>query len=261
MCTLVVYHRLRDDFPTLLAANREEFVDRPSAAPAIDRGGPVPVLAGRDLLAHGTWLGVTPRGFFVGLTNQRAPPSADLKASRGEVVMSLLRGGSLDAARAILQGLDPTRYRPFNLLLGDASALAVAYVRPDPAAITLTPLGPGVHVLTNDVMDSPRFPKARRARDRVPEDVLKTAPWPVLSRRLEAMLGDHTLTPRAELPPPDPWIPAAWSDPLQALCVHLPGYQTVSAAVIALGEGSVAHYRHAQGPPCVTPFVELPLAW
>jgi len=256
MCTLVVYHQQRDDLPTVIAANRDEFLARPAAPPSLDTTGPVPIVAGRDLQAQGSWLGATTTGFFVGLTNQRAPPSTERLASRGAVVMNMLRAGSFAAARDLLAGLDPTQYRGFNLLFGDGAQLAAAYVRPEPATLTIEPLGPGVHVLANETLGSPRFPKTARPTQIVPASVLRTLPWPAVSRRLEAMLADHTLPPAEDLPPPDPWMPAALSDRLQALCIHLPLYGTVSSAVIALRPGALVHYRHAEGHPCVTPFVD-----
>lgn len=262
MCTLLVAHGLRRDFPLVLAANRDEFFARAATPPTLDRSGPIPFLAGRDTLARGTWLGVNARGLFAGLTNQRAPAGPDAPASRGEVVQTLLQHArSVDDAEAYLGALDPARYRPFNLLFGTAEALAVAYVRPDPASVTVARLGPGVHVLANDVLGSTRFPKAPRTAGLVPEAVLREAPWPHLADALQRALGDHGLPPQEALPPPDPWLPTEYAAPLQSLCVHLPHYGTVSAAVIALAPAGLAHFRHAEGAPCVTPFVERFGGW
>ena len=256
MCTVVVVHRLRRDFPLVVAANRDEMVSRPASSPRRRTTPGAPAIAcGIDEARGGTWMGVNERGLFVGLTNQRAaePPDPS-RRSRGHVVMDALQMRDVAAVRAAITRLDPQAYNGFNLVYGDGEALEVAYSRPDARRIEIEPVAEGVHVLPNDVVDSPRFPKVDRALELVgdPADL----PWPELAARLRAVLADH------EQPPPTATEPSASPfDPdvlraLQALCIHLPFYGTRSATIAAIEPGRIAHYGFAAGPPCETPFIE-----
>lgn len=257
MCTLIVMHRVVPGLPAVFAANRDEFFDRPSTGPAV-LDGATGIVGGRDLTAGGTWMGLSPGGFFAGLTNQRQPGGSRAgRRSRGEVVLETLRAGArggLPAARAWLDGVDGGDYNPFNLVFGAAEALWVAYGREGP--LRFEPVPPGVHVLPNDVLDSAAFPKVGRIRG-----ALRDAPgdWPGLSQRLIAVLADDT--PPAELPDdPDGELPPAVLGALHATKVVLPTYGTRSSSLAALVPGGVAHYAFADGPPGEAPFVDrLPL--
>lgn len=250
MCTILAASRIRDDFPLLVAANRDEFLGRPALPPGELRPG---LFAGVDLEKGGTWMGATRTGLFVGLTNQHTERFLPLAPrSRGEVVLGALDAGTLDGALRYLEHLNPALYSPFNLLLGDPERLFVAHSWEAPR-IEPTPLPPGLHVLANDRLRSPLYPKALRAEGLAAP--LLRRPWPELQPALAALLADHQRPP----PCPDPPVcdeelrPVAAS--LQALCVHTDrGYGTRSASLIALSPAGLAHYLFADGPPCVTPF-------
>ena len=250
MCTIVAAFGLRVDAPLVLLANRDEAYGRPSLPPRVIEAG---LVGGVDVAARGTWLGVTKGGFVVGVTNQHTtvPPDPD-KRSRGQLVLELLRAGTADAARTVLLGVDVRRYNPFNLLFGDAYTLYVAYAR-DEAKAVVEPLAAGLHVLANDRIGSPRYPKADRARALVAPYLGGTLT--ALEQALPAVLGDHTL-PEAEVVPESPLGPEL-SRAIQALCIHTERYGTRSSTFLALGpSGSPLRYAFADGPPCTTPFVD-----
>jgi hypothetical protein len=160
MCTLIALHRVAGASGTLVAANRDEFYARPTRPP--EQLAPR-VVAGVDVSQGGTWLGVHASGLFVGLTNQRSFGGRDpSKQTRGAVVTDALAAGGLDASLQVVAGLDAREYNGFNLLLGDGDRLFVAYARPEQREVELHPLAPGVHVLGNDRLQSPDFPKAAR---------------------------------------------------------------------------------------------------
>lgn len=120
MCTLIALHRVHRDYPLVVAANRDELYARPSAGVRLLREARR-VVGGRDEEKGGTWLGASERGFFVGLTNQRASSPPDARArSRGEVVLGALATADLDGALAFVAALDAREYNPFNL--GGAAA-------------------------------------------------------------------------------------------------------------------------------------------
>lgn len=260
MCTLIVIHRVVPGLPALFAANRDEFFARPSAGPMV-LDAETGVVGGRDLTAGGTWMGLSPGGFFAGLTNQRQPGGADRsRRSRGEVVLDTLRAGArggLPAARAYLEGLDGRDFNPFNLVFGTAEALWVAYGRATgDGALRFEAVPPGVHVLPNDVLDSTAFPKVARIRGRLTE---LPSDWRGLRARLIEVLADDT--PPARLPEaPTETLPAEVLGALHAVKVVLPSYGTRSSSLAALVPGGVARYAFADGPPGEAAFVDhLPL--
>ena len=256
MCTIIALHRVHPEYPLIVAANRDEFTSRRATGPAVLAESPR-VVGGRDLQRRGTWLGLTARGFFVGLTNQRTWGLPDSRrTSRGSLVLDALRLGSVDAVEAHLRGIAPRTHNPYNLLLGDASGLAVAYVRDDDPAVTVERLGPGLHVLTNDRMGSRWFPKEPRAASRVPVGAVPAMELDEVFAALRAVLIDHGIPAEVPAPPPGSLMPAMLARRLQALCVHTPGYGTVSATMLATSADGVARYLFAEGSPCVTPFVE-----
>ena len=162
MCTIIVRHGLDANCPTIIASNRDELYSRSASGPQVLSTTPR-VVGGRDETKGGTWFGVTPRGLFVGLTNQRTYASTnELLRSRGELVLEALKTSSYAAVLRYLETVKPWRYNSFNLIFGDGVSLAVAYGRTTRDAVEVRELGPGVHVLCNDRLGSPEFPKAYR---------------------------------------------------------------------------------------------------
>lgn len=256
VCTFVVLNRVRDDLPLVLAANRDEIYAREAEPPQVLVDQPR-VIGGRDVRSGGTWLGVTPGGFFAGVTNQRtySGPDPSLE-SRGPLVVHALELGNREAVRAMLERLDPGRYNSFNLIYGDASGVEVAYGRREAARVEIAEMPPGLHVVPNDRIDSPEFPKVIRLRQLI-EPALQ-APWPELRATLVGALADHEQPPPDSLPPlpPGSRFDADFVRKLHAVCIHTPNYGTRSATLLALTSGAVADYEFAPGPPCTTPFAD-----
>src|SRR5262249_27014466 len=169
MCTIAVWHRVHPDFPLIVAANRDEFLDRPYRPPELIAPG---IVAGVDELAGGTWMGATKDGFFAGLTNVRPPDGTDRRRrSRGGLVVDVLRAGA-PAAADLVASRSPADYNPFYLLFGDAGGLRLAASPPGAKTIALHEVAPGFHVLPNGALDSPNFPKVARVAALVPDPTL-----------------------------------------------------------------------------------------
>ena len=144
MCIVAIAHRTSSRYPLIVAANRDERHARASAA-AQWWDGPGSLLAGRDLVAGGTWLGVTGSGRIAAVTNIFEPGFAAAERSRGALVVGFLRAASTPpefAAAVAAQGLS---YGPFNLLLGTVDELS--FVSNRNASATLAA---GVHVFSNN---------------------------------------------------------------------------------------------------------------
>ncbi len=257
MCTIIVRHQMDDWCSTLIASNRDEFYSRHSSPPVVLSSSPR-VVGGRDETKGGTWFGITQAGLYVGLTNQRtfSFPDDSLR-SRGELVLEALKTGSHDGVCSYLQQIDPRLYNEFNLIFGDGKSVGVAYGRRSNDRVELRSLPAGVHVLCNDRLGSPEFPKADRTRDRV----LSLAPqsWPALREDLIAILSDTSLPEPSEVPPlpPNPIFDQELARRLQAICVRTPLYGTVSSTIAAVNPGEVVQYQYAAGPPCESSFEDV----
>ena len=157
MCVVALAHRAHPDWPLILVGNRDEFHARP-AAPLHIWDGDSGIVAGRDLQAGGTWLGVhRPSGRTVVVTNVRGAMPDPAKESRGALVSDLLRGEGRFAAP---DAQDLPRFNAFNLFAVDAGAARLLTHRPVPL---IMPLEPGVHALANEPVDTP-CPRAERLR-------------------------------------------------------------------------------------------------
>lgn len=268
MCTLVLFRDVFARYPFVLAANRDELYARATSGPTVLREDPR-VVGGRDLEKGGTWMGVSRAGLLAGVTNHRTGRAPDRsRRSRGEIVVEAVASSSIEDAVAYVGSLRATDYNPFNLLIATAERAVVAYARDDEAHIELVEVPPGIHVLPNDRLDAPGWPKVVRAHHDASR-VASDRPWSAVSRELRDVLADHRAEPPTATlaaiaaeratggPAQERWITPEVVRALDALCIHTPVYGTRSASLIALEPGRVAEYWFADGPPCVTPFRDV----
>jgi uncharacterized protein with NRDE domain len=121
MCTVVLLRRPGHDWPLIIAANRDEMADRPSAAPSRHWPDRDNVTAGLDKLAGGTWIGVNDDGVVAAALNRVGGlgPHPEFR-SRGELPLEALDHAEAKVAAEALSNLEPGAYRPFNLIVADA---------------------------------------------------------------------------------------------------------------------------------------------
>jgi len=227
----------------VIAANRDEFLDRPASPPTVLAHNPE-VVGGKDLKAGGTWLGLNSHGLIAGLLNRHSDLASSGLRSRGLLCLDVLGFPTAAEAAHYVARQNGAKYNYFNLLIASREEAFVAYNRK--GEIELASLTPGLHLLTNVDVDDFECPKISLAYDRfaaLPHR-LGQAPDPDhLRRELALLLADHAtqLDPR--------------SGRLNSLCLHLDGYGTRSASLILLGakRGQVEHF-FAEGPPCRTEF-------
>lgn len=160
MCLILFAYNTDPDYRLVIAANRDEFYQRPTRRLCFWPEAP-DLLAGQDLQLGGTWLGITRQGRFAAVTNVRQgrrKPSAGLK-SRGQLTLDFLLGQQqpLD----YLQQSDPDAYDGYNLLVADQQGLYYGSNRHDQSPQELKP---GVYGLSNASLDTP-WPKVREARE------------------------------------------------------------------------------------------------
>ena len=130
MCTLVILRRPGHDWPVLIAANRDEMIDRSWLPPGRHWPDRAQVTAGQDELAGGTWLGVNDDGLVAGILNRTGAlgPAAG-KRSRGELVLDALDHADAAASACALADIDGEAYRPFNLVVADSGGGVLAASR------------------------------------------------------------------------------------------------------------------------------------
>jgi uncharacterized protein with NRDE domain len=185
-------------FGLVLAANRDEYFER--AAAPLDWWQPAQddrrVLAGRDLSAGGTWLGVAPTGRIGALTNVRDParhrPGAP---SRGALVPEWLL--SMEAVEALWPRLASRQCNPFNLIGGDLGSGQWWWA--DDRSPTPRPLGRGVYGLSNAALDVP-WPKVQGLKDAMHAALDESRDADTLSERLFSALANRDGADDAALP-------------------------------------------------------------
>lgn len=159
MCIILLAHEAHPEYPLVLAANRDEFYERPTRAAHFWTDAP-DTLAGLDVERGGTWLGVTRTGRIAAVTNYREPGAwIENAPSRGRLVSDFLAGD--EGACEYLARLRPraSLYNGFNLIVGDGRKLFYFSNRgSEPESIQ-----PGVHGLSNHLLDTP-WPKVERGR-------------------------------------------------------------------------------------------------
>lgn len=239
MCTITLAWQVFEDSPVVLAANRDELVDRPSEPPA-RRDWETAVVAPKDSEAAGTWIGYNEHGVLVAITNRWTDRSIDGDRSRGLLVRDALAYGSArEAVQYVERDLDGRTYQGFNLLVADANSALLVEWDGNPRVRTLDP---GVHVVVN-----------------VGADGQYVIPGELEKRGREQAENANRL---AEVLRPEPGEEAAaWldraaetiSDHEYGVCIHRDSFGTRSSSLVHMRSDGVS-YRYADGPPCETAF-------
>ncbi len=198
MCIVALAIDRHPRFPLVIAANRDEFFDRPTARLAWWQAEPsapdLPILGGRDLKEGGTWLGLNPAGRLGLVTNIRMPLPPDAQgASRGHLVPMWLRSRSAGGPTGL------SDCKPVNLLAADFAEGACWWASSTrPAAMRL---GPGLHGLSNAELDTP-WPKVTKLKQRVAGALDSNAAESLhtLVSELFAALHDRDVAADADLP-------------------------------------------------------------
>ena len=233
MCLLAVQYQLVPESPILVAANREEYFDRPSLAPSIQSGKPR-VLCGIDQKAGGTWLGVNQNGLFVGICNRATAAPLFGQRSRGSLAMDLLR--CTNASRALdkaLAELSETQYEGCNVVIADAKA---GYAIHSDTRQDVVSLEPGLNIIGAHNLNDPEDERVRMARRLL---TLQTLDSPV-----KFLAVASRVFARAPVGPGRP-----------SMVIRNQDYGTVSSSLIALGvKPRDAIYQYSNGAPDQTKY-------
>jgi uncharacterized protein with NRDE domain len=229
MCVIYFAYDVRPDHPLVLIANRDEFYDRPTIAAAYWDDHPE-ILAGRDLVGGGTWLGITRSGRIAAVTNYREPGAAKGPVSRGDLVAGFLK--SEKGPDVYLADIERRKFdfSGFNLLVGEFTPQRSEIFYFSNRGDGIRKLMPGVYGLSNHLLDT-AWPKVRdgkaRFRDLTSSASLEFDP-------LFDLLADESLAADAELP--DTGIGYEREKALSAIFIKTPVYGTRSSTVVTFDD-------------------------
>jgi len=223
MCLILFAYQQHPDYPLVVIANRDEYYARPTHS-AHWWEDDNEVLAGRDLTAGGTWMGVNRRGRFAAVTNVREPGGMSPgELSRGELTRNFLTGD--DSAQDYLNRLQPDlqSYSGFNLLLGDSSGLWFSSNRVD----GISKIEAGIYGISNGGFDE-AWPKLETGK-RILAEVLNTT---TDSKKLLKILTDNNQASDHELP--NTGIALEFERLLSSRFIHSPNYGTRASTLIRI---------------------------
>lgn len=225
MCLILIAIRSHPSYKLIIAGNRDEYHDRPTAQACFWKEAPE-LLAGKDLRAGGTWFGITKQGRIAGLTDYRDPAlNKSHASSRGEVVRNFLlsRKNPVD----YLNGLSQTarEYNGFNLIVGERDD----YHWYSNIANRRKNLTPGIYGLSNHLLDTP-WPKVisgKQALSRLISENKDLSPedfFTILSNTATARDKDLPAT----------GIDLEWERTLSSTFIVSPDYGTLSSTVLMI---------------------------
>lgn len=217
MCLIVLAYKVHPRYPLIVAANRDEFLARPTSPMHFWDDAPT-ILAGRDDRAGGTWMGLSTAGRFAALTNFR-----DLRQPQRE---GLSRGLLVrQALEQDIGSLDTSAYAACNLLFGTVDDLCY-HSNVDG---TNSELLPGIHGLSNHLLNTP-WPKVQRAK----ADLAKVIEGEeVQVEALFSLLSNPALAADEELP--ETGLSLDWERELSAVMIRTEGYATRCSTVLLVG--------------------------
>lgn len=226
MCTLFIAFKQDARYPLIVAANRDEALDRPASGPRIWEGTPR-FLAPRDDKAGGTWMGLNAHGVFAGITNRFMTARHPDRRSRGELVTDVLRLDSAQAVCSFMRSLDPHQYNAFHLFYADAEHAFISWS--DGEGLLHSELGPGLHTLTERSFSNEPASRAERLQRM----------WKALKDHADPAELFTLLQVHAD------------EDPFSGTCIHAPAfnYGTRSSTVALLSsELSSSRWFSSEGP-------------
>ena len=223
MCLLFFAYDCHPDYRLILAANRDEYYDRPTEHAKFWESYPE-VFAGQDLEMMGTWMGITKSGRFAALTNYR-DPSLQIEGgeSRGLLVRDFLCSDQAPEAYLREVAGKRERYNPFNLLVGDGDKLCYFSKLTAQTAV----LAPGIYGLSNHFLDTP-WPKVRKSKQALTGYLANRSlvePGPIFE-----MLADAEPAEDQELP--DTGVSKKWEKYLSSVFIRGEDYGTRSSTVL-----------------------------
>lgn len=233
MCTILFANKVHPDYPLIFLGNRDEFKNRKSMKAHFWEDD-ANIFAGRDLVACGTWTGVTRTGKIAFLTNYRQVPlNREVPKSRGELTENYLKGN--DSPESYLKAVKNNKnlYAPFNLVVGTVDELWFYSNIED----KIKKVEPGVHGLSNALLDTPWY-KVEKAKSRLKK--MMTGKLDV--QAIFEILNDTEVPDDTSLPMTG--IPLELERTLSSIHIDTPEYGTVFKTIILVKQnGELLFYE------------------
>lgn len=239
MCLILFAYKSHPDYPLVVAANRDEYYQRPTRAAHWWPEAPH-LLAGQDLEGGGTWMGITRSGRFAAVTNVREGlPAPGEYRSRGILPLDFLNHQGDDSSFSTMARASNDSYRGYNLLFGSVEQLFYyTNRREDVSALT-----PGIYGLSNAALDDP-WPKVNLGKDRLKQALSGKHLDPA---RLLAVLADESIAADSELP--QTGVSLELERLLSATLIRGENYGTRSSSVLMIDkEGQVTLLEKDRAP-------------
>ena len=225
MCIILFAFKAHPFYDLVLAANRDEYFSRPTLRAAFWEEESN-ILAGRDLLGGGTWLGVTRSGRYAAVTNFRDPAIIKKAApSRGLLVSNFLRDEQNPADYIAKLTRTSDSHDGFNLIVGDRSGLYY-YSNRDERIRVLTP---GIYGLSNHLLDTPWL-KVEKGKQTLAEIIGQGIE--IVSETVFKILADHEQADDARLPKTG--ISLEFERALSPIFISTPVYGTRSSTLLLI---------------------------
>ncbi len=237
MCILFIAIEQHPKYPLIICANRDEFHQRPTQAMHVWQESNI--LAGKDLQAGGTWLGLSSTGKFAALTNFRKLPLSDApKKSRGDLVLQALVDTKINMTAELSQ--QASQYHGFNLIYGSLKQL-YCY---DSVNNQSHQLRKGVHSICNGALDD-IWPKMAKGEKLLSETIHSQGNLSV-NALFDLMSNDKQALPHLL---PETGLDEEWEQLLSAIFIKSPTYGTRTTTIIMQDvEGNVETYDRSYAP-------------
>lgn len=248
MCLILLAINHSPEAPLVLAANRDEFYNRPASSMDFWPEKPS-ILGGKDLKAGGTWFAINTSGRFAAITNYRDISRIKTNApSRGEIILRCLDySGSIPDCLSILKK-KASQYNGFNLLMGEKDQV---YWYSNQAE-DIIKLPPGIHGLSNHYLNTP-WPKVEKGKKALAKALLTSVSYPNTEEALFKLLSDSSLPRDQELP--DTGVGPRWERILSPLFINSPTYGTRCSTVMTIShKGRIRISERSFSPDRTTPF-------
>jgi uncharacterized protein with NRDE domain len=230
LCLILFAYQAHDKYKLIVAANRDEFYERPTAPVHFWEDYP-DVLAGRDLLKRGTWMGVTTTGRFAALTNYRDPKEQSVgKRSRGELAADFLKDNKHPETYMHELAKKRNIYPGYNLLAGDANVLYYYSNVED----KVQKLEPGIYGVSNHLLNSD-WPKVIKGKEGLSK--LITESNSDLDEQILNLLQKADPAPDVMLP--NTGVSLEWERILSPIFIKSEGYGTRSSTVLLISDEEI----------------------
>ena len=226
MCLIAVAYHKHPRYKLILIANRDEFYSRATQkAKFWDTDGYPDILAGKDLEAGGTWMGIAKSGKWAALTNYRDPEwKLENPISRGKLVLNFLTNSDSTQKYAQILNNEADKYLGYNILLGDADQI-IHFSNFDKSPTTIKE---GLFGVSNALLDT-SWPKLDKAKASLKEIVNNEH---IDKEYLFSVLHDDTEASENQLP--NTGIPYKWEKAISPLFIKTKTYGTRSSSILLM---------------------------